>query len=189
MRSPTRIPSQLPVGAVLAVSLLALGGCETPVEAPPVDVTALDAPALSSNPNVEAAQDPLLRAVRAATARYHSPRVAEADGFIPMDHCVEIPGVAGMGYHWPHPGRVDGVFDPLEPEVVLYAPGPRGQLRLVAVEYVVLDEGQEHPHFGDHPFDIGGTPDPRPHWSLHVWLYAENPDGIFEPWNPRITCG
>jgi hypothetical protein len=189
MPARSLISVQFPTGVALALTLLVGAGCETPLAAPLAEPPPTEAHALAATPHAEVAQDPLLRAVRTATARYHSPQVAEADGFVPNDHCAEIPGVAGMGYHWNHPGRMDGVFDPLEPEVVIYAPGPQGQLELVAVEYVVLDQGQERPHFGDHPFDIGGTPNPNPHWSLHVWLYAENPDGIFEPWNPRITCG
>ena len=93
-----------------------------------------------------------------------------------------------MGYHWVNPSLVDPVFDPRHPEVVLYANGPGGKLRLVALEYIVIDIGQDRPMFGDHPFDIGGTPVPDPHWSLHVWLYEENPNGIFTPFNPKIVC-
>ena len=93
-----------------------------------------------------------------------------------------------MGYHWLKPALVDAVFEPQKPEVVLYASGPGGKLRLVAVEYIVLKEGQPWPMFGNQPFDDGGTPDPRPHWSLHVWLYENNPSGIFKPFNPNISC-
>jgi len=25
-------------------------------------------------------------------------------------------------------------------------------------------------------------------WALHVWLYRENPTGIFSEWNPRVSC-
>jgi hypothetical protein len=84
----------------------------------------------------------------------------------------------------------DGTFDPLKPEAILYARGPGGKLRLVGVEYVVLktSEEQQRPMFGDQPFDIGGTPMPAEHWSLHVWLYEENPSGMFAPFNPKITC-
>ena len=79
-------------------------------------------------------------------------------------------------------------FDPLKPEVVLYATGSGGNLRLVAVEYIVINVGQPAPMFGDQPFNVGGTPVPVPHWSLHVWLYENNPSGIFVPFNPNISC-
>jgi hypothetical protein len=27
-----------------------------------------------------------------------------------------------------------------------------------------------------------------PHHDRHVWLYRENPNGVFAPFNPRVTC-
>jgi len=129
-----------------------------------------------------------LQAVRRATARFHSQTQALKAGYLPNDHCVSVPGVGGMGYHWLNPSLVDDVFDPLQPEVVLYATGSDGELKLVAIEYIVLDVGQERPSFAGYEFDIGGTPTPVPHWSLHVWLYEENPNGIFTPFNPNISC-
>jgi hypothetical protein len=129
-----------------------------------------------------------LQAVRQATARFHSQTQALKAGYEPNDHCVAFPGLGGMGYHWLNPTLVDDVFDPLQPEVVLYATGPGGELKLVAIEYIVIDVGQERPSFAGHLFDIGGTPTPVPHWSLHVWLYEENPNGIFAPINPNISC-
>lgn len=96
--------------------------------------------------------------------------------------------LAGMGFHWVNPTLVDGVFDPEKPEAVLYAPGPNGNLRLVAVEYIVINLGQPRPSFGNQPFNVGGTPVPAPHWSLHVWLYEENPNGLFTPFNPNVSC-
>lgn len=24
---------------------------------------------------------------------------------------------------------------------------------------------------------------------LHVWLYEENPSGVFADWNPNVSCG
>lgn len=129
-----------------------------------------------------------LKTVKQATARFHSKTQAVKAGYVPDDHCVSVPGLGGMGYHWLNPLLVDDLYDPLQPEVVLYATGPDGELRLVAIEYIVLDVGQAHPSFGGHPFDIGGTPLPLPHYSLHVWLYEENPNGVFTPFNPNITC-
>ncbi|MBE7503633.1 MAG: hypothetical protein HS113_25755 [Verrucomicrobiales bacterium] len=120
-----------------------------------------------------------LKTVKQATARFHSKTQAVKAGYVPDDHCVSVPGLGGMGYHWLNPLLVDDLYDPLQPEVVLYATGPDGELRLVAIEYIVLDVGQAHPSFGGQPFDIGGTPLPLPHYSLHVWLYEENPNGVF----------
>ncbi|HET6721847.1 MAG TPA: hypothetical protein VFH07_03820 [Chitinophagaceae bacterium] len=130
----------------------------------------------------------LVKSVRRATARFHSTTQAMAAGYEPDDHCVSAPGLGGMGFHWVNPSLVDPVFDPLKPEAMLYAMGPGGNLRLIAVEYIVINVGQATPMFGDHPFDVGGTPVPVPHWSLHLWLYENNPSGIFAPFNPNVSC-
>ena len=133
-------------------------------------------------------QSQLLLSVLRTNARFHSTTQAIKAGYEPDDHCVSVPGLGGMGFHWVNPSLVDPVFDPLKPEVVLYATGPGGNLRLVAVEYIVINVGQPAPMFGDQPFNVGGTPVPVPHWSLHVWLYENNPSGIFTPFNPNISC-
>jgi len=130
----------------------------------------------------------LIRSVRAATSRFHSTTQAIMAGYEVDDHCVSVPGLGGMGYHWANQTLVDPVFDPLKPEVVLYARGSDGELRLVALEYIVINVGQPRPSFGDQLFDIGGTPVPVSHWSLHVWLYENNPSGMFIPFNPNISC-
>ena len=130
----------------------------------------------------------LVKMVRSANARFHSTTQAIMAGFEPTDDCVAVPGIGGMGYHWVNPGRVDPAFDPLQPEVVLYESGPGGSLKLVAVEYVVIDIGQDAPMFGDQPFDVGGAPLPVPHWTLHVWLYKDNPSGMFAKFNPNVSC-
>ena len=138
--------------------------------------------------STEASQSDLLKSVRQATAKFHSTTQAIASGHEPDHHCVSVPGLGGMGFHWVNPSLVDPVFDPLKPEVVLYAPGPGSQLRLVALEYIVINVGQPRPSFGDQLFDIGGTPVPVPHWSLHVWLYENNTSGMFAPFNPNVSC-
>jgi len=142
----------------------------------------------SSAANAKSPDENLLKAVRNATSRYNSTTQAIKDGYQPTEQCVAVPGVGGMGYHWVNPDLVDGTFDPLKPEVMLYAKGPGGNLRLIAVEYIVINGGQPRPMFGDQPFDINGTPVPAPHWSLHVWAHETNPSGTFAPFNPNITC-
>ena len=132
----------------------------------------------------------LLKALRAATSRFNSTRQAIDAGYVPSNHCVAVPGLGGMGYHWANRLLVDPVLDLLKPEAMLYETGPGGNLRLVAVEFIVVNMGggQARPMFGNHPFDIGGTPLPVPHWSLHVWVHKENPKGIFTPFNPNVSC-
>ena len=138
--------------------------------------------------SADASQSDLLKSVRHATAKFHSITQALMAGYEPDEHCVSVPGLGGMGYHWVNPSLVDPFFDPLKPEAVLYATGPGGNLKLIALEYIVINVGQPAPMFGDQPFNIGGTPVPVPHWSLHVWLYEHNPSGMFAPFNPNVTC-
>ena len=177
----TRSLSPLAVPAV--VITLSVAACESPGTAPEI----VDDPVYASV-HAQTAQSELLRAVRQATAPFHSHTRALEAGYEPDDHCVAVPGLGGMGHHWANQTLVDPVFDPLQPEAVLYAPGRNGQLQLVAVEYIVIDVGQDHPHFGDRPLDVGGTPVPVDHWSLHVWLYEGNPEGMFTPFNPNVSC-
>ena len=130
----------------------------------------------------------LLMSVRRATAKFHSTAQAIAAGYEPDDHCVSVPGLGGMGFHWVNPSLVDPTFDPLKPEAILYAPGPGGKLRIIGVEYIVINVGQPVPSFGSQAFDVGGTPVPVPHWSLHAWVWENNPSGIFAPFNPNVSC-
>jgi hypothetical protein len=132
----------------------------------------------------------LLKSVKQATSRFHSTTQAIQAGYQPDDHCVSAPGLGGMGYHWVNPSLVDGVFDPLKPEAILYATGPGGKMRIIGLEYIVLNMRQARPMFGSQPFDVGGAPPlgNTPHWTLHVWLYEDNPSGMFKPFNPNISC-
>lgn len=102
--------------------------------------------------------------------------------------CVAHPTLGAMGFHWSNGALVDPVFEPLRPEAVLYESGPNGSLKLVAVKYIVINVGQPAPTFDGHAFDVGGTPVPVPHWNLHVWVDRDNPNGVFTPFNPDVSC-
>lgn len=162
-----------------------LAACEQPSTAPIVDHTAAH-PQLA----IVSAGDlsGLAKDVRQATMRFHSTTQATRAGYAVASPCVEAPGLGGMGFHWVNQSAVDPVFDPLQPEAVLYAPGEDGQLKFVAVEYIVINVGQPAPTFDGQAFTVGGTPVPVAHWSLHVWLNRENPNGLFTAFNPDIDC-
>ena len=52
-----------------------------------------------------------------------------------------------------------------------------------------VNEGVVDPVFNaTQPFNVGGTPVPVAHWSLHVWLGKPNPSGLFAPFNPDVDC-
>ncbi|MGH7695223.1 MAG: hypothetical protein ACRENH_09580 [Gemmatimonadaceae bacterium] len=126
----------------------------------------------------------LVAEVHAATARFHTTLQASKAGYAIGSPCVSHPTLGAMGFHWVNGPAVDPVFDPRQPEALVYDPAGK----LVAVEYIVIDVGQPAPTFAGHAFDVGGTPVPVAHWSLHVWTHRTNPSGIFSPWNPAIIC-
>ncbi|MEO7367638.1 MAG: hypothetical protein ABIZ36_06760 [Gemmatimonadaceae bacterium] len=127
---------------------------------------------------------PLANQVKGGLAKFHSQVQASKAGYALASPCIANPAAGGMGFHWVNGSLVDPVFDPMNPEAVLYDTSGK----LVAVEYIVIDIGQPAPTFGGEPFNIGGTPVPVPHWSLHVWLYEPNSNGLFNPWNPAVVC-
>jgi hypothetical protein len=170
----------------LALALLLAISCKKQVSNQKPEVSSQSISRTATSP--AKLETELLKSVRNATSRFHSTTQAIKAGYVADEHCVSVPGLGGMGYHWVNQSLVDPVFDPLKPEAVLYATGPSGKPRLIALEYIVIDAGQPAPVFGNQPFDVGGTPVPVPHWSLHVWLYEENPSGMFMPFNPNITC-
>ncbi len=138
-----------------------------------------------------------LAEVRAATARYHDLGAALADGYIPVSPCVEEAGLGGMGYHFLNPALLDGVIDPLQPELLVYAPKPNGALRLVAVEYMLIDADQDLATDVDRPTLFGATfdgpmtghgPGQPVHYDLHAWIWEPNPAGMLAPWNARVDC-
>lgn len=137
-----------------------------------------------------------LAQVRAAVASYHTPTLALAAGWqlLPgLDHCFEHPEAGGMGVHYIDPVQLgNGTLDPRRPEALVFVPGPQGQLRLGAVEYIVPIADPNDP--GEPPSVLGHElhrlqPVEGVHvWGLHVWLFEPNPAGVFTDWNPRVSC-
>lgn len=147
--------------------------------------------------NSAGTNDDGLSAIRNATAKYHDVDRALADGYVVASPCVASP-LGGMGHHVVNFALVaDPAIDPVQPEALLYAPGPNGKLRLAGVEYVAVDADQnvntddDRPTVHGQPFQgpmEGHGPNEPVHYDLHVWVWTHNPNGMFNPWNPRITC-
>jgi hypothetical protein len=151
------------------------------------------------------------RAVKHATAPYQSVEAAEAAGYVRASPCESSPA-GGMGYHYLNAAlAADLVVDPLRPEVLLYAPKQNGELKLVAVEYLVValanTPAGPAPWFGSSP-PPGGFFNPAPtlfgrtfdgpmaghgpgmpwHYDLHAWIWRHNPNGTLAQWNPIVHC-
>ncbi len=101
-----------------------------------------------------------------------------------------------MGIHFLKvPLLLDADYSPTEPEALLYEPQADGSLKLVGVEYIVVQPAWHGvgntglPTFQGHPFEIGpANPEMPPTYTLHSWVWQPNPNGIFTPFNPRVTC-
>lgn len=152
---------------------------------------------LAQGGSAERALQRKLARVRAATAAFHNEALAVAGGYQRTDECVASPD-GGMGYHYAHPARIaDDVIDKDKPELLLYAPAAGGERRLVAVEYFKADADQDLSTDGDRPslfgqpFDgpmPGHSSDMPVHYDLHLWVWRSNPEGVFSPFNPRVSC-
>jgi hypothetical protein len=124
--------------------------------------------------------------------------------------------LGGMGIHFfrpdvlgisgpPNP-RVDGTSlhtDFSKPAILLYEPQADGSLALVAVENLVFEKAwkaaghKAPPAFHGVPYDhMKDDPATKadeahgfePHYDRHVWLFRDNPNGVFAPFNPKVTC-
>ena len=136
------------------------------------------------------------------TARYLDSGRATADGYAEFRDaagiaCIDRPGVGAMGVHYVNGSLVgDALLDPARPEALVYEPLGDGRLRLVAAEYIVFQAAWDAVH--DAPPTLFGRPlalvpagnryGIPAFYELHVWLWKPNPRGLFDDWNPLVTC-
>ena len=140
--------------------------------------------------------------LRDATQPYQSLKVAKADGYAKLKDaagiaCIDQPGEGGMGVHFVNGDLVgDAEVVAETPELFVYDPTPTG-MRLVALEYVVFKEAwrAEHatgkPELFGHKFELvkeGNRYGLPTFYELHIWAWKHNPSGMFNDWNPRVTC-
>jgi hypothetical protein len=199
--------------SLLALFVLAIvAGCNKD-EAVELDVKSSPELELKSG---HATQNQILAEIRRATAKYLNYDKAIADGIFlpPNGHCVEHPVLGGMGYHYINPHAGPGV-DPSNPQVLLYEPVKNGKKQLVGVEFLIdaefWDSNNNGPpmlgnvEFDDHreiiwvddvdelgnpilvPVNAKGGP-PFPHYQLHVWVWKNNPNGMYTAFNPNVSC-
>jgi len=111
-----------------------------------------------------------------------------------------------LGISGPPNPRVDGNgthTDFNKPSVLIYEPQADGSLQLVAVENLVFQKSwraagnTKPPSFHGVEWDTMQD-DPatkideahmfEPHYDRHVWLYRDNPSGMFAQFNPNVSC-
>jgi hypothetical protein len=111
-----------------------------------------------------------------------------------------------LGISAPPNPRVNGNgthTDFRKPGILIYEPQPDGSLKLVAVENLVFQKSwhaagnRKPPSF--HGVDYDRMQDDpatkideahmfEPHYDRHVWLYRDNPNGMFAQFNPKVDC-
>lgn len=167
------------LGTVVGLSLLAGPGNVTPASA-----------------------DDATSAARRATAGYHDISAATADGFGELRDkngiaCIDSPA-GGMGIHYVLGSRVGNAAENVEtPEALIYEPQKNGRLRLVGLEYVVLQSTWQGagntapPSLFGRSFELvasGNRYGLPAFYELHAWIWKHNPNGMFEDWNPTVSC-
>ncbi len=131
-----------------------------------------------------------LAKVKRATAAFKDVSKAEAAGYARAGECVTA-RTGAMGVHYINGALLgDPRLDIRKPEVLLYEPQEDGSMKLVGVEYFVLDSGQRAPRIMGRrfqgPMTHGGTA--PSHYDLHVWTVRRNPRGTFAQYNRRVSC-
>ncbi|HMK85104.1 MAG TPA: hypothetical protein VK437_04010 [Steroidobacteraceae bacterium] len=153
-------------------------------------------------PLIAAADDtatPLIDTVRNATARYVDINVALGEGFVPATPCVSGPDTGAMGIHLVLPSRIaGGVLDAEKPEALIYEPMSNGAMRLVGVEFIVLESvwTANNPSGGvpaleGNLLNYIGAPNRYglpAFYEIHVWAWQHNPKGSYADWNTLVTC-
>ena len=82
---------------------------------------------------------------------------------------------------------LDSGFEIDCPEVLVYSPGTDGQMELVAVEYAVpLDLSATAPEGFRGSADRWVANQQFQLWTLHAWVWKENPDGVFSATNRLV---
>lgn len=131
-----------------------------------------------------------LAALRAATAKYHRFELRTSGGYSELPQppgCFVAPDPAdgAMGYHFMDPTKI-GTLDVTAPQLLIYEPEKNGQMTLVGVEYIFPGAPTDTPpRLFDQDF-IYNTEFSV--WTLHVWIGRQNPKGIFNSWNPKVSC-
>jgi hypothetical protein len=159
-----------------------------------------------TQPQGQGAQDPLVQIVRNATQQYQN---APPKGYTAALGCVSGSDHGAMGVHYVN-GQFNGEtlsngqLDPTSPQALIYEPQPNGEMKLVAVEFIVyasaIPAGAPPPEvYGHLMLYIDGPstarPDASPNryglqgfYELHVWAWRDNPQGSFVDWNDHVSC-
>jgi len=190
---------RIPALALIGATVLTLGACDSADTTTPSDVLApIGNAEITRHGTISASreQNTQLADLRQVTARFHDIEAAQDAGYeAQVTVCWAHSSAGAMGYHY---GKLpfDATVDLLEPELLMYEPQPGGHARLVGMEYVVpfaawAEAGHDLNDPDDVPELLGQKFTPHsilPIFKLHIWLWRNNPEGMFEDWNPKVSC-
>ncbi|HEY6516327.1 MAG TPA: hypothetical protein VIY50_09295 [Steroidobacteraceae bacterium] len=142
---------------------------------------------------------PLIDEVRNATMQYLEISTALAQNFVAATPCVSGPDAGAMGVHFIRMDRVKNLLlDAKQPQALIYEPMTDGAMRLVGVEYIVLDANWSAvnppgsaPALEGNLLNYVATPNRYglpAFWEMHVWAWQQNPKGSYADWNTHVTC-
>jgi hypothetical protein len=144
-----------------------------------------------------------LENAREATAAFRNIDAATDAGYARFTDvagiaCIDNPGVGAMGIHYVNGALVGNpAIQATKPEALVYQPLSDGRLRLVALEYIVVQaawQGAGHtaaPSLFGHQFELIPSPNRYglpPFYELHAWVWKHNPLGMFNDWNSSVSC-
>jgi hypothetical protein len=130
-----------------------------------------------------------LDALREATQSFADVNAAASAGYTTeLTACMADPQQGGMGFHTGNASLIDATVELTKPEVAIYEPTAGGGRTLVGLEFLVPFDAwtsQTPPALMGQSFKRNET---FQVWALHVWLYRDNPRGVFADWNPTVSC-
>jgi hypothetical protein len=173
---------------IVLVAVLALAACRAPSGVPgmPAASSTITTSGAAHDHALRPSTEPLpvteLANARRATARYQDVRRALRDGYVDIGVVL-----ANMGRHFLNDSLVDATFELERPEILVYREDLGGRMTLVAVEYAVpLNLSSSAPEGFSGSADTWFSDDRFQLWTLHAWVFKENPDGMFNPTNRRV---
>lgn len=191
----------------LLVGVLVLSGCASNADQPAAQTHSDSTTTTAADIDTAALADELALA-REGTGQY----VTDLDRAVADGYQVITPMMEDMGVHYLNPTITE--FDPAKPHILVYVPTNAGP-QLGALEWVFPEVPAQEPfpgaQYGEFPAAchyVDGTFIPTEaeadcaetgaggaafsFWhpllkTLHVWLWFDNPDGIFTGMNPLVS--
>jgi hypothetical protein len=141
----------------------------------------------------------LVKVIRESTERFRDVSVAEAEDYHLLFGCVSGEDAGAMGLHYANTSLVfDDELDPTRPEIVIYEPQADGRLRLVGADFLILASAWHATHpatetpqiMGQllHLFESPNRFGLPAFYTLHVWAWKYNPNGMFVNWHANVSC-